>query len=91
MDSCLIRNYFGEKVNLFGCDVHEESFDIFFEIEDLKCNNILSHKALPYEDESFDTLIRQGMCDVPKVRDRAVVMPEVAGMKRLKMLRITSG
>lgn len=55
--SCLVRMLRGDAVRLYGCDVHASRFQAFFQFAGLEYTQLSHPYLLPYEDESFDSVI----------------------------------
>lgn len=59
-DSCLVKYHFDKEVTLFGCDIVEEPYELFFEAAGLRFSALSHPYKLPYEDSTFDTVISSG-------------------------------
>lgn len=59
-DACLIKYHFDKEVELFGCDIQSEPYELFFESADLRFTKLAHPYKLPYEDSAFDTIISSG-------------------------------
>lgn len=63
VDSCLLRSAFGERVDLYGCDVGNLSYDAFFDFAQLKYSALDHPFHLPYADGEFDAVIASGVLE----------------------------
>jgi SAM-dependent methyltransferase len=55
--ACLVKMLRGNAVQIYGCDVHTENFDAFFNFAGLQYANLTHPYLLPYESDSFDAVI----------------------------------
>lgn len=63
VDACVIKMVFGNKVELFGCDIEEVPYKAFFDFSNLNYTTILHPYRLPYEDDAFDTIVGSGVLE----------------------------
>lgn len=81
IDACLIKNHFGAEARLFGCDVMDEGYEVFFQFADLEFSMLDHPNELPYGDDTFDAVVGSGVLehvpnDVESVREiRRVLKP----------------
>ena len=62
-DACLVRMLRGPEVELHGCDVDGGEYDTFFDFARLKYSQLTHPYLLPYEDNSFDTVMGSGVLE----------------------------
>jgi SAM-dependent methyltransferase len=65
-DSCLVRLYCGDEVELFGCDIHApetDCFPVFHQEAGLRYQQVDHPYHIPYEDNFFDTVIGDGVLE----------------------------
>jgi SAM-dependent methyltransferase len=55
--ACLVKMLRGDAAELYGCDVHAENFQAFFDFANLRYTQLTHPYSLPYEDDFFDTVI----------------------------------
>ncbi|HYE52086.1 MAG TPA: class I SAM-dependent methyltransferase [Azospirillaceae bacterium] len=60
IDSCLIRMYLGEGVEIHGCDIDNGDFRAFHDFARLNYRPLSHTWRLPYEDEQFDVVVGSG-------------------------------
>jgi SAM-dependent methyltransferase len=62
-DACLVRILRGAEVDLYGCDVDEARYHVFYEFANLKYSRLTHPYCLPYEDNFFDAVIGSGVLE----------------------------
>ncbi len=63
-DSCLLRAVFGDRYELHGCDFWQPGLlDIFHDFAGLQYTQLTTPFELPYEDNTFDTVIGAGVLE----------------------------
>jgi SAM-dependent methyltransferase len=62
-DACLVRMLRGPEVELYGCDVESGEYQAFFDFAGLKYSQLTHPYVLPYEDNSFDTVMGSGVLE----------------------------
>ena len=55
--ACLVKMLRGDSIELYGCDVHTDEYQAFFEFSGLRYERLKHHYSLPYEDNFFDAVI----------------------------------
>lgn len=63
IDSCLLRNNFGNEIELYACDVNSRHYDVFFDFAKLRYTNLDHPYMLPYKDNYFDVVIGSGVLE----------------------------
>ena len=63
IDSCVLRAALGESLNLHGCDVLEKRGAEFHKYASLRFKHLDDPYDLPYESQSFDTVIASGVIE----------------------------
>jgi ubiquinone/menaquinone biosynthesis C-methylase UbiE len=88
VDACLAKNLYKDLISIYGCDVGEDVYSVFFDFAGLKYEPLTSPNILPYEDEQFDTVIGSGVLEhVPN--DRSSLCEIYRVLKPLGHLCIT--
>jgi SAM-dependent methyltransferase len=55
--ACLVRMRRGDTTQLYGCDVHAEKYQAFFDFANLQYTQLTHPSLLPYDDNFFDAVI----------------------------------
>lgn len=62
-DACMMRLLRGADVELHGCDVDPAAYDVFFQYAGLCYQQVKHWYLLPYDDNTFDTVIGSGVLE----------------------------
>jgi SAM-dependent methyltransferase len=62
-DACMVRMLCGPAIDLYGCDVDDAAYPIFFDFAGLNYSKLIHPFLLPYEDDSFDVVIGSGVLE----------------------------
>lgn len=63
-DSCLLRAWFGDRLNLHGCDHQEpDSFPVFREYSRARFERLEDPVRLPYESNTFNAVVASGVLE----------------------------